>query len=191
MIRCDLWVTISYLPAIQLEISTTTTKKINLINWFKEFVLDVNIFNNSLNNQIRLFHNTSQIRWAIQSLQNAFNEFILLIAIIFELLFRNAVQTIFNASLGSFNQLIVHFNDGHIIAGCCRNLNRNVCDLFWSNDCKNWTMNSVLTMTWHNHIIGCCEPLQKSHREIAKLQNRKNTILNLLEQFQNPSNRHQ
>lgn len=38
---------------------------INLVDWFKELMLNAHIFNDGFNHQIRFANHTSQIRWSI------------------------------------------------------------------------------------------------------------------------------
>lgn len=75
----------------------------NLINCFENLVLNFQIFNDGFNHQIGFFDHTIHVGRTVQSLQYVGDKFILLFAIVFELLFCNTTQTGFDAVLCLFN----------------------------------------------------------------------------------------
>lgn len=88
-------------------------------------MLNSHILDNGFNHQVRLLDDSLQIGRSIHSLQHVRNEFIGLIAIVFELLFSNTSQAGFYAILRLLNQLIVDFNNGYIVSSGRCNLNVN------------------------------------------------------------------
>lgn len=165
----------------------------NLVNWFEKFMFDAHIFDNRLNHQVRFFDHTGQIGWSIQTFQHAVDEFILLFAIIFELLFRHTTQTVFYTILCLFHQLIIDFNDCDIVACRCCNLRqffrvKNFENFKTFVFLRKWTMDSALSQQIRQSIRRCVFDFLGKQRHKQMQTDRK---IHLLVQFQSPSNHHQ
>lgn len=118
------------------------------------------VLNNGFNHQIRVFHHTTHIGRSVQSCQDVGNKFILLVAIVFELLLCNATQTRFDAILCLFYLLIVDLNDCDIVASCGRNLIQN---RFWTiAESMKWG-EKITADRKENILVQCPSPLNR-HR---------------------------
>lgn len=86
-------------------------------------MFDFQIFYDRFDDQVSWLNGFVQIRRAVNSVNGVFDEFLSFAFIVFKLFFRNASQAIFDASSGLFYQIIVHFDQCHLVTRGGRHLN--------------------------------------------------------------------